>query len=122
MLHRLSANKDRSAHVGPVGGSKHNDAGVALKAVHFGQQLVDGLLALVIAAAHASATLAPDRVNFINEHDARRLLLRLHNSATKVSKLLSISNTDLSVSEGSSTASCSSHTSKNGDHSRSALS
>ena len=71
-------------HIRSVGGSQHDDAGVALKAIHLSQQLVDGLLALVVAAAHAGATLAPDRINFINEHDAGRLLLGLHRSARAV--------------------------------------
>jgi len=34
-------------HIGAVGGRQDDDAGVALEAVHLGQQLVDGLFTLV---------------------------------------------------------------------------
>src|SRR5690606_2054961 len=42
---------------------------------HLDQQLVERLLALIVAAAQAGATLATDRVDFIDENDARGLLL-----------------------------------------------
>ena len=64
-------------HVGAVGGGDDDHAGVAFEAVHLDQQLVQRLLALVVAAAQAGAALAADRVDFIDEHDARRVLLRL---------------------------------------------
>ena len=63
--------------VGPVGGSDQDDALVRLEAVHLDQQLVEGLLALVIAAAQAGAALAADGVDFIDEDDAGRVLLAL---------------------------------------------
>lgn len=47
------AQQRRVEDVGAVGGREDDDASIALKAVHLGQQLVDRLLALVIAAAHA---------------------------------------------------------------------
>ena len=50
---------------------------VAFEAVHLDQQLVQRLLALVVAAAQARAALAADRVDFVDEHDAGRVLLRL---------------------------------------------
>lgn len=50
---------------------------VALEAVHLSQQLVDGLLALVVAATQAGTTLAADSVDLINEDDAGRLGLGL---------------------------------------------
>ena len=50
---------------------------VALKAIHLRQQLVDGLLALVIAAAHARAALAPHGVNLVDKDDAGGLGLSL---------------------------------------------
>ena len=77
-----------ATHIRPVGGSQHDDASVALKAVHLRQQLVDGLLALVVAAAHAGATLAADRINLIDEHNAGRLLLGLHESKEAVKCML----------------------------------
>ena len=71
------AHQRRVEHVGPVGRGDDDDAGVALEAVHLDQQLVQRLLALVVAAAEARAALAADRVDFVDEHDARRVLLRL---------------------------------------------
>ena len=67
----------RVEHVGTVGRGDDDHAGVALEAVHLDQQLVQRLLALVVAAAQARAALAADRVDFVDEHDAGRVLLRL---------------------------------------------
>ncbi len=67
----------RIEHVGPVGGSDQNDAFIGFEAVHLDQQLVERLLALVIAAAEAGAAMAADRVDFVDEDDARRVLLGL---------------------------------------------
>ena len=50
---------------------------VGLEAVHLDQHLVQRLLALVVAAAEAGAALAADRVDFVDEDDAGRVLLRL---------------------------------------------
>jgi hypothetical protein len=47
------------------------------EAVHLDQQLVQRLLALVVAAAEAGAAMAADRIDFVDEDDARRVLLRL---------------------------------------------
>jgi hypothetical protein len=71
------AQQRRVEHVGAVGGRDDDDARVALEAVHLHQQLVQGLLALVVAAAEARAALAADRVDLVDEHDAGRVLLRL---------------------------------------------
>lgn len=62
-------------HVGTVGRGDDDHARVGLEAVHLDQHLVEGLLALVIAAAHAGAAMAADSVDFVDEDDARRLLL-----------------------------------------------
>lgn len=76
-----------------VGGSKDNDSCVALKAVHLCQQLVDGLLTLIVATTHASTTLSANSVNLINEDNAGSLGLCLHqqqvlsNSTLKSSKV-----------------------------------
>ena len=64
-------------HVGPVGRGDDDDAFVLLEAVHLDQQLVERLLALVVAAAEARAAMAPDRVDFVDEDDAGRVLLGL---------------------------------------------
>ena len=47
------------------------------EAVHLDQQLVQRLLALVVAAAEAGAALAADRVDLVDEDDARAVLLGL---------------------------------------------
>jgi hypothetical protein len=49
------------------------------------QQLVERLLALVVAAAHAGAAGATHRVNLINENDAGGVLLGLR-AGKKVNK------------------------------------
>ena len=71
------AQQRRVEHVGPVGGGDQDDAFVGLEAVHLDQQLVQRLLALVIAAAEAGAAMAADRVDFVDEDDAGRVLLGL---------------------------------------------
>ena len=64
-------------HVGPVGGGDQDHAFIGLEAIHLDQQLVQRLLALVIAAAETSAAMTADRVDFVDEDDARRILLGL---------------------------------------------
>ena len=71
------AQQRRVEHVGPVGRGDDDHAHRRLEAVHLDQQLVQRLLALVVAAAQARAALAADRVDLVDEHDARRVLLRL---------------------------------------------
>ena len=56
--------------VGAVGGRHDDDAVVGLEAVHLDQQLVQSLLALVVAAAQAGAALAAHGVDLIDEDDA----------------------------------------------------
>ena len=63
--------------LGPVGGSQDDDAGVVLKAVHLGQQLVQGLLPLVVAAHAGRSRFLADGVDLVDEHDAGGLLLGL---------------------------------------------
>ena len=65
----------RIEHVGTVGRGDHDHALVGLEAVHLDQQLVQGLLALVVAAAEAGAAMAADGVDFVDEDDAGRMLL-----------------------------------------------
>ena len=67
----------RVEHVGPVGRGDQDDAFVGLEAVHLDQQLVERLLALVVAAAEAGAAMAADRVDLVDEDDAGRVLLGL---------------------------------------------
>ena len=64
-------------HVGTVGRRDDDDAFVLLEAVHFDEQLIERLFALVIAAAKTCAAMAADRVDFVDEDDAGRVLLGL---------------------------------------------
>ena len=63
--------------VGAVGGGDEDDVVLHLEAVHLDEQLVQRLLALVVPAAEAGATMAADGVDLVHEDDARRRLLRL---------------------------------------------
>src|SRR5690606_11721545 len=67
----------RIEHVRTVRRGDHDHAFVALEAVHLDEQLVQRLLALVVTAAEARATMPADRVDLVDEDDARRVLLRL---------------------------------------------
>ena len=60
-----------------VGRRDDDDAGVALETVHLGEELVEGLLALVVAAADASTAGAAHGVDLIDEDDAGSVLLGL---------------------------------------------
>ena len=71
------AQQGRVQHIRAVGGGDDDDAFIAVKAVHLHQQLVQGLLALVMAAAQAGAPVAPHCVDFVNEDDAGGVLLGL---------------------------------------------
>src|SRR5205085_12080742 len=57
-----------------------DDAGRRVEAVHLGEDLVERLLALVVAAAEAGdarRARTPDRVELVDEDDRRRGVLRL---------------------------------------------
>ena len=71
------AQQRRIEHIGAVGGGDQDDAFVGFEAVHLDQQLVEGLLALVVSAAEARAAMAADGVDFIDEDDAGSVLLAL---------------------------------------------
>src|ERR687898_88424 len=51
--------------VGPVGGGDEDDAGACVEAVHLDEELVERLLPLVVAAAHAGAAVAADGVDLV---------------------------------------------------------
>ena len=60
---------------GAVGRGQDDHALGAVEAVHLGQQLVEGLLALVVAAdAGRAVALFADGVDLVNKHDARGLI------------------------------------------------
>ncbi len=76
-IEATGADQRRVEHVGAVGRRDHDHVGVGVKAVHLDQDLVERLLALVVRAAQASTTLAADRVDLVDEDDARRVALGL---------------------------------------------
>ena len=67
----------RVEDVGPVRRGDHDDAALDVEAVHLDQHLVERLLALVVAAAHAGAAVPADGVDLVDEDDRRRVLLGL---------------------------------------------
>ena len=71
------AQQRRVEHVRTVGGGDNDDAVVHLEAIHLHQQLVEGLLALIVTAAQTGATVATDSVDFVDEDDAGRMFLGL---------------------------------------------
>src|SRR5262245_3188895 len=64
-------------HVRAIRRRHENHAFVRFEAVHLDQQLVQRLFALIMPAAEASAAMAAHSVDFIDEDDARRVLLAL---------------------------------------------
>ena len=64
-------------HVGAVGGGDDDHAFLGVEAVHLDEQLVERLLAFVVAAAHAVAAVAADGVDFIDEDEAGRVFSAL---------------------------------------------
>ena len=70
--------KDRRIEdVGPVGRGDDDDTLARLEAVHLDEELVEGLLALVVTPTHPGATMATDGVDLVDEDDAGRVLLPL---------------------------------------------
>ena len=71
------AQQRRVEDVRPVGGGDQDHAALGVEAVHLDQKLVERLLPLVVAAAHAGATVAADRVDLVDEDDRRGVRLGL---------------------------------------------
>ncbi len=67
----------RIEHVGPVRCRNQNDPLIGLEAIHLDQQLIERLLALVIATAKPGAAVTAYGIDLIDEDDAGRVLLRL---------------------------------------------
>ena len=67
----------RVQNIRPVRRSQNDHTLRPTEAVHFHQQLVQGLLFFIMAAAQAGATLAAHSINFIDENDSRCYFLRL---------------------------------------------
>src|SRR6185312_2245975 len=63
--------------VGPVRGGDDDYVRARIEAVHFDEDLVQGLLAFVVASAEPGAALAANGVDFVDEDDAWRVFLGL---------------------------------------------
>ena len=61
--------------VGPVRGREHDHRLRRTEPVHLGEDLVEGLFTLVVAAAESRAAMAPDGVDLVDEQDRRRGVL-----------------------------------------------
>src|SRR5207247_6730673 len=60
-----------------VRGRDQDDVVLQLEPVHLDEELVEGLLPLVVTAAEAGAAVAADSIDLVHEDDARGGLLRL---------------------------------------------
>ena len=67
----------RVEDVGPVGAGDHDHTGLRLEPVQLDQQLVEGLLPLVVAATETGTAVTADGVDLIDEHDRRGVVLGL---------------------------------------------
>src|SRR5450755_1541766 len=63
-------------HIGTIGRGYDHDVRLLIKTIHLDEELVQRLLALVIAARTGIATLATNGVNLINEENAGGVLFR----------------------------------------------
>src|SRR5690606_38394700 len=64
-------------HVRTVRRGEEDDALRAVETIHLDEELIERLLALVVPAAETRAAMPTDRVELVDEDDARRLALRL---------------------------------------------
>ena len=71
------AQQRRVEHVRAVGGRDHDHVRVRVETVHLDQDLIEGLLALVVRSAQAGAALATDCVDLVDKDDAGRVALGL---------------------------------------------
>ena len=67
----------RIQNIRPVGGGKDDNALGMAEAIHLHQQLVQGLLLFIVAAAETCSALAAHGVDLVNEDNGRSQLLRL---------------------------------------------
>ena len=67
----------RIQNIRTVGGRNDDDRLMSFKTIHLDQHLVQGLLTLVVTAAQTGTPLAPYRIDFVDEDDARGRLLGL---------------------------------------------
>ena len=58
--------------LGAVGGGHDDDAAIGVEAVHLDEELVEGLFAFIVAADGEPAARFAERIEFVDEDDARR--------------------------------------------------
>ena len=68
------SHKSGVENIGTVGRRDDDYSVVRLETVHLNEKLVERLLSFVVAAAESRASLTTDRVDFVDEHDARHAL------------------------------------------------
>ena len=78
------AQQGRVKAVRAVGSSENDDALVVIEAVHLGQQLVERLLALVVATKATAIALLADGIDLIDKDDTRGLFLGLLKQVTNL--------------------------------------
>src|SRR5260370_8828874 len=71
------AEQSRIQDIGAIGRGDEDDTVVGFKSVHLDEELVEGLLALVVSTAEACAAVTADCVDLIDEDDAGGVLLAL---------------------------------------------
>src|SRR4029078_13511917 len=76
------AQQRRVEDVGAVGRRDDDDVNLRVEALNLEEQLVERLLALIVAAAHAGAAVAADGIDLVDEDDRRRALLGLLEQVT----------------------------------------
>src|SRR5205823_8624034 len=64
-------------NIGAVGRGDDDDAFLRIEPVHFDEQRVERLLALIVSAADTVAAMTADRVDFVDENNAGRGFLAL---------------------------------------------
>ena len=64
-------------NISPVGGCNDNDIIFSSKAIHFYQQLVQGLFPFIVSATQSSTSVPTNCINFIYENDGRSIFLCL---------------------------------------------
>merc|ERR1711871_117535 len=60
----------------------NDDSCISLETIHLGEELVEGLLTLIVATTQACTALAADGINFVDENDARGVFLGLLEEVT----------------------------------------
>ena len=83
--------QSRIQNIRAVGCCQNNNIGLAIKAIHFHQNLVQSLLAFIMTATHTRATLTTHGINLINKDNAWSIFLSLrkqisHSTSTNTNK------------------------------------